>query len=416
MKAHLRLGILFLGLALPAQSQILQQTNLLPSSLASSSTPYQIVQRAQDSALWQRLSFSTNQSGRVTIRTNQIMELETGKHYRSSSGGPWVKSREEIGLVSGGAVAVRTPTKVAFAANINSPVSLQVLTPDNKLLKMRVLGMAYYDFHARSNVLVSALGDSVGQLTGASTNQILYTNALPGLGDVRYTVKKSGLEQDIILRHRPEFLPEDVGFNPETTRVLVLTEFIGLTNQVRTVRQIRRGWKQDTVDKVVDFGAMKIGHGSAFSLGPNANRNRGVPVQKHWAVLEGRTFLIEEVAFPRIVSSLRDLQASAGSGGTSKTLLARHDTLHAPRSTLHALLSTPPPQTAAAPAPPPFDALPIAEAPPALPLHASRTSPLHPNRHRAPSSNRLGPRFRSRVQHRHHHPGLGRKLRRLGHR
>ena len=55
---------------------------------------------------------------------------------------------------------------------------------------------------------------------------------------------------------------------------------------------------------------MIIGQGTGYSLGLGQSRRAGVPVQKHWTVIDGRTILIEEVPFTRIVPQLRGLQAS----------------------------------------------------------------------------------------------------------
>ncbi len=76
-----------------------------------------------------------------------------------SENGQWLESKEEIQVVENGAVARQGPHKVTFAVNINSPVSVEVLTPDNQRLKIRPLGLAYYDFHTGTNVLVAELKD-----------------------------------------------------------------------------------------------------------------------------------------------------------------------------------------------------------------------------------------------------------------
>ncbi len=153
---------------------------------------------------------------------------------------------------------------------------------------------------------------------------MLYPDAFTGFrADVRYTYKKSGLEQDVILRQRPPS-PEAYGLNPATTWLWVLTEFIDPPADVQVARQVRQGWRESTVDKIVKLGAMSIGHGTAFGLGLGQDRSVGVPVQKHWTVMDGRTFLIEEVAFRRIVPQLRNLQASSKTPGGSGASSTRH--------------------------------------------------------------------------------------------
>jgi hypothetical protein len=335
-------GIAFLAFTLP-----------FAASPAGPTAPFQVAARGRDYAVWQRVTYFTNQHGRILTRTNGYTELETGKHYLAD--GQWRESRPEIFIARGGAVATNIPHKVAFAANIRSPVSVAVATPANRTLKIRPLGLAYYDFHSEDQVLIAELKDSIGHIVG--TNQVWYRNAFSNLlADVRYTVKNSGIEQDVIIRERPP-LPEAYGLNPRTTRLLMLTEFIDPPADVQPVRHVRRGWRDATVDKVVKLGGMSIGPGTAFSLGQD--RKAGVPVQKQWAVLSGRTFLIEEVPFPRIVRHLRNLQAAAQPPATNtpaKRLLASKELVLPPAQTASAemlqrfdastLLLPPPAQTA----------------------------------------------------------------------
>jgi hypothetical protein len=303
--------VLFSTALLSTQAQVEQQAATAPATLASAvtlsqTTAYSPIERGRDQITWERYTLSTNRTGQVIIHTNRYVELQTGKHYLQN--GQWLESSEEIQIVANGAVATNGPHKVAFTANINSPAPVTVLTPDNKLLKIRPLGLAYYDFHARTNIMIAELKDSDGLVVG--TNQVLYPDAFTDFtADVRYTYTKSGLEQDVILRQRPP-LPEAYGLNPATTWLLILTEFIDPPADVQVARQIRRGWKKSTVDKVIRIGGMSIGQGTAFGLGLGQDRRAGVPVEKHWAVIEGRTFLIEEVSFRRIVPQLRNLQAS----------------------------------------------------------------------------------------------------------
>jgi hypothetical protein len=273
---------------------------------------FEVAQRGQDYALWHRVNYVTNQAGRTVACTNTYKALETGKHYWAN--GQWLESREEIHIVPGGALATNTPHKVSFSANIKSPVSVAVTTPAGKTLKIRPLGLAYFDFHSEDQVLIAELKDSIGQLI--TTNQVCYSDAFSNvLTDVRYAVRKSGIEQDVVLRQRPP-LPEDYGMNPTTTWLLMLTEFIDPPSDVQVVQELRRGWTQSTVDRLIKIAGMHIGQGTAFSLGLGQDRRAGVPVQKHWEVMEGRTFLIEEVPFPRIVRHLRNLQAATTPPGS----------------------------------------------------------------------------------------------------
>ena len=273
---HLLPTIVLLSTAVfPTQAQTSQPQAASPVTLAlaatlSQPTAYKPVDRGRDHTTWERYRSETNRSGRVIIHTNRYVALETGKHF--SQNGQWLDTREEVAIVPGGAMATNGPHKVGFAANINSRVPVAVRTPGNTTLKIRPLGLAYYDYHAETNVIIAELKDSAGLVVG--TNQVLYRDAFTEFRvDVRYTYKQSGCEQDIILIQRPP-LPESFGLNPNSTRLLVLTEFIDPPADVQITRQVRRGWKLATVDKVIKLaGLYKIMRGKG---GPEA-------VESAWA-------------------------------------------------------------------------------------------------------------------------------------
>ncbi len=100
------------------------------------------------------------------------------------------------------------------------------------------------------------------------------------------------------------------------------SEVVDPPPDVRVQRNIRRGWKKSTVDTVIDFGTMRAVQGTAFDLGGAENRRKGIPVAKHWRVIDGRSFIIEEVSFARIAPRLRNLQAATQPNARTDTLLA----------------------------------------------------------------------------------------------
>jgi hypothetical protein len=224
-------------------------------------------------------------------------------HYQTN--GQWLPSREQITKTANGARAMAGRHKVNFAANINAATgAVQLVTGDNKLLRTRILGLAYRDFLTGTNVLIAELQDAQGLLV--QTNQLVYTNAFSDFRtDVRYTYTKAGLEQDVILRERPP-LPEEYGLNPDSTRLEVWTEFLDApTPQIE--RRVRRGWHKVTVDRTISFGEMKIGQGVSFGSDDPEEKHHGIAVEKQWEIVDGRTFLVEDVPFRSIVPQLRQL-------------------------------------------------------------------------------------------------------------
>src|SRR6267142_4321584 len=183
--------------------------------------PLQITERGPHHRVWSRVTQETNQLGRVTSRTNSYTELATGMYYWQD--GQWKETLEKIEAFPDGAVAQNGSHKVIFAININSAGAIDMALPDGKRLRSHVLGLSYFDAATGKSVLIAELKDSSGSIL--QPNQVIYSDAFTDLhADVRYTYRRSGLEQDVILREAPP-APEEFGLDSRTTRLQVLTEF-----------------------------------------------------------------------------------------------------------------------------------------------------------------------------------------------
>src|SRR5580704_9589195 len=162
--------------------------------------------------------------------------------------------------------------------------------------------------------------DSIGLLL-SSSNQVLYTNAFTDFeADVRYTHRRNGFEQDVILRSQPPF-PATYGLNPQTTLLQIWTEFLNPPEPPLSPTQVaapihNRGavGQQTLFDESIDFGAMQIGRGSAFSIQGQTNQFGAVPVGKKWVQAQGRTFLVEEVLLNSVAQDLETLPATRSKG------------------------------------------------------------------------------------------------------
>ena len=276
-------------------------TNMAAIGLASSV----LAETGPSRQVWQTVTIRTNQTGKLTFKTNSIVELATGARYQTN--GQWLPSKETIQLTETGAAAVEGHSKVFFNADINTSTgSIHLVTGDNRHLRSRLLGISYFDYHSGQSVLIAELTNSLGMVID---NQVLYTNVTTDFRtDLRYTYTRAGLEADAIFRERPP-LPEAYGLDPATTRVEVWTEFFD-PPEAKIERSIRRGWTKDTVVRSISFGEMKIGQGYSFSLTGGSNERKGVPVEKQWIVTEDRrSFLVEEVPFRWLIAGLRKLSA-----------------------------------------------------------------------------------------------------------
>ena len=242
----------------------------------------------------------TNALGEAAAQTNSFTELETGMHFLRN--GQWMESEAKIELLADGAAATNGPHTVFFAANLNTIGAVDLTPPDGQRLRSRVYGLAYFDSGNGKAVLLGETQDSLGVLFG--DNEVLYTNAFEGIEvDVQYVNKKSGLEQNIVVRAQLP-LPSEYGLAPATTRLQVLTEFYDPPVPVKTTSVLadRRS------DETLDFGAMTMGHGRAFSVGAAGAAEVSVPVTKQWGMAAGRTFLVEEVPYDLVEEQIKILE------------------------------------------------------------------------------------------------------------
>jgi hypothetical protein len=287
--------------ALPGRSQELQSTNVVSTNIPART----VAAKGANERVWgEVVPWRTNELNQVEYRTNHVaVEMATGMHFLSGTN--YVESVESITSTENGGEATNGQSKAYFGANLNTAGSIQLLTPDNKLLRSHLMCLSYYDSGVGSNVLIGLPQDRIGNIVGS--NQVYYTNALSGGGfraDVRYTYRKTGLEQDIVLREQPPS-PESFGLNSGTTRLQVWTEF--LDPPTPRISQAQEGGDQD-----LDFGNMQmVGPGKAFFIG---EENNPVPVRKTWVTVTNRVMLLEEIEFSAVAARLQTLPPASGNG------------------------------------------------------------------------------------------------------
>jgi hypothetical protein len=302
--------ILYIGAAALGGAQVPDRE----ASLTKVDAP-QVTERGAHHRKWAYVTSSIGLDGRTMLKTNRYTEIGTGLHYRRD--GEWVESKAVIDIVQGGALASQGPHQVGFAANINTPGAINLLTPDGQRLRSHVLGLAYTDARTGQSVLIAQVQDSVGMLV--SDNQIIYPNAFDDANavkaDIRYTYTTAGFEQDIILRADPPG-PELFGLDPATTRLEVFTEFVEAPQPTVIESTVlersspeQRGkmvWP-DFVNQTLGFGAMRMDVGAAFPIENSLDLDQSIPTGKTWELREGRTFLIEAVLYPAIKPEIEKL-------------------------------------------------------------------------------------------------------------
>jgi hypothetical protein len=269
-------------------------------------TAFRVVEQDGDHRLWQRETYEQGPDGAIITHVHNVTELATGMNHLLN--GAWVASTEDIEILPNGtAAATNGQHQAYFPGDIYSGV-IKVVTPDGQSLQSRPLALSYDD--GNNTVLIAVLTNSIGQVLG--TNQVIYPNAFTGLkADLRFTFKKSGFEQDIVLQEQPP-APASLGLNPNTTRIQVLTEFFNTTDPQQTATPVNQ--RDGLADTTLTFGSMNMVRGKAFAIGSSAVKSAAV--YKSWQNIQGRTFLVEELPFHSIQGQLEQLPLPV-TGGTS---------------------------------------------------------------------------------------------------
>ncbi len=251
--------------------------------------------------------------GNTLATTNSYVQLETGLNFRNAEGN-WEESKAEFVGENGWAVARKGLHQVALFHNLNVEGAVVMRTPEGKRLRSHVYGLAFYDTASGQSVLIASVKDAEAQQVTA--NEVVYFDAFAELAaDIRYSYTKSGAEQDIILREQPP-APEQFGFNPETTRLEVWTEFVEAETPAKTASllngdAVARGTEAPLVDETLSFGQLGIGQGRTFQLGQESDALSYVA--KNWIETgDGGKFLVETVAVDSVAEGLRQLPAGKG--------------------------------------------------------------------------------------------------------
>jgi len=180
-----------------------------------------------------------------------------------------------------------------------------LLTSDGKLLRSRPLGLSYFD--GSNSVFISELKHSIGQVL-PSGNQVIYTNAFTGFAaDLVLTYHKGGFESDLVFREQPP-TPQSFGLDVDS-QLELLTEFFDTPEPKQTKSKSVQAKK--TSDTTLTFGNMQMVRGKAFEIGKSeettVGKKDGIPVDKTWAHINGRTFLIEAVSGKEMNPKLQNL-------------------------------------------------------------------------------------------------------------
>ncbi|MGZ4974627.1 MAG: hypothetical protein ACXWDN_17855, partial [Limisphaerales bacterium] len=277
------------------------QSNAIPAVLAFSDTPH-IVKRDGNVRVWQHTAIETSPRGKTITKVHSFTELATGVCYKQH--GQWVDADPQIIVAQDGTGSgVQAAHALQLLPDVNSDGSVQFTSQNGQQLRGHVVGICYYDWKNQREAQIASIKSSIGSVVGK--NQVLYGDAFDSVkADVRYTYRKSGIGQDIILREQLPS-PADVGMDPSTTRVEVWTEF--LNPPLASAKNVKDQASGQVTQSFVDFGGMRIGRGAAFSIPDGSGQKSKLPVDKQWQQIHGRTFLIESVNYPSLLRRTADL-------------------------------------------------------------------------------------------------------------
>jgi hypothetical protein len=287
-----------------------------------------VIERGANHKVVQHLTWTTDDKGEAIAQTNSFTELATGLNYQNEKG-EWEESREEIEILpnGAGAAARHGQHKVVFPPDIYDG-QIEMQTSDGLWLRSRVLGLSYYDKESGNSVLIAEVTNSVGEVQGK--NVVIYPEAFTDIrASLRLIYTKRGFEQDVVLLEQPPS-PEKFGLNSETTRLQVLTEFFSPPQPAKREHMVTNtSGATIVVDEHLDFGALQMVPGKAFSVDQAETENK-VPVSKQWLKLDGRDFLIEEVEVSAVAKELEALPKARSASLQSNTNAVRQARLGRP--------------------------------------------------------------------------------------
>src|SRR6266478_2393655 len=194
---------LILALASASSAQQSPQSGTADPNLDSKSqtiaeTPYAVVDRDANQAVWSRITLETNSStGQISSKTNSYIEIATGLNFLNQATAKWEMSQEEFQITKAGyAIATNGQHSLILAPDIASGGAIDLLNPDGIRLVSNPMGLSFADSATGKNVLIAQVTNCLGEL--ASENSVVYGRAFDAVrAAIRLSYTRSGVEQDV---------------------------------------------------------------------------------------------------------------------------------------------------------------------------------------------------------------------------
>lgn len=304
------IGLLAVGLSALAQEKALEgelgmplEERVVPEDLAvrdpnsrAAPLPLQAVARDWISTQWRASGVWSNEVTGTSVEiTRGYTELADGLNYLDEDG-RWRASEDVIELTEAGAAAVRGPVKVFFDGNLNSEEAVRLVGRSGRAVRIRPVGLFYYDAASGEAVALGRVRDCQGELV--PPNRVVYRSVLEGLeADLMWVWTRSWFETDLVLKERPR-PPEAYGLRNRTTRLEMWHEVLEAPPVTRT-QEVLEGEadpalraamvEPDLVDETLDFGdfTLRKGYGFAVGVGMEGAESGGGDGRRPWLPGEG---------------------------------------------------------------------------------------------------------------------------------
>jgi Glucodextranase, domain B len=321
MKSIRLFGVLLAASSLQAQTSTQAPANNVTLPVP---TPYAVVSRDANSAVWQRTTYDRAPDGSLVPHIYQYKEIANGLNHLVN--GQYAPSSENVEISSDGSSASSTngAHQLYFPGDIRDGV-IKLVEADGKVIETAPICLALSD--GSNSVLLALVTNSTGAIL-PSGNEVIYANAFSGLNaDIMFSNTKAGMSQDIVLRQQlPD--PASLNLNAAKLRLQMITEFFTVSPPAISAIAVPTA-AGNLEDDSLNFGLMRMGRGKAFLLG---SHSPSVRVLKRWAEIGDRRFLIKEVPMVSIAPAMDSLPPYASkAGATMKSTLSKNLILPPPR-------------------------------------------------------------------------------------
>lgn len=257
-----------------------------------------VVRRDADSCVTELARSITNRQGRIVSLTNHYTTIATGMNVQAADGS-WAPASSEIEVNSaGGAIGKKTRHMLQFSSDITDATGPVRFTVGGKLFRTKPLCISYWDSATGKSVLIAEFRSTTATLAQGDNKIVWKDCATDFKCNLIIENQLAGMDQCLEILEQPP-APSEFGLNDQTTRLQLITEFFN--PPAATKHTIKKDGIAD--DGFLDFGNAIMPPGKAFKVADS----KAVHVVKHWAKLDGRDCLIEEVPYAAIQKYLKTL-------------------------------------------------------------------------------------------------------------